>query len=84
MLMQKAVLKKRRCFGQKIWKLPKYFYKMAQILDKANIFINPVVFPAVKKSESILRITLMASHDLKDLDIALDAFKKAGKKIGLI
>ncbi len=59
-------------------------YKMAQILDKFDIFVNPVVFPAVKESESRLRVSIMASHSLEDLDRALDAFKIAGKKTGLI
>jgi 8-amino-7-oxononanoate synthase len=59
-------------------------YKMAQILDKAGIFVNPVVFPAVKESESRLRVSIMALHSLKDLDRALEAFEKAGKKTGLI
>ena len=59
-------------------------FKMAQMLDKAGIFVNPVVFPAVKESESIIRVTIIASHSLEDLDRALEAFKKARKKIGLI
>jgi 8-amino-7-oxononanoate synthase len=59
-------------------------FKIAQMLDKAGIFANPVVFPAVKESESIIRVTVMASHSLEDLEIALEGFKKAGKKIGLI
>jgi 8-amino-7-oxononanoate synthase len=59
-------------------------FKIAQMLDKAGIFANPVVFPAVKESESIIRVTVMASHSLEDLGIALEGFKKAGKKIGLI
>jgi len=59
-------------------------FKIAQILDKAGIFINPVIFPVVKKSESMIRVSIMASHSLADLDMALEAFKKAGKKIGLI
>ena len=59
-------------------------YKMAQILDKAGIFVSPVVFPAVKELESRFRVTIMASHSLSDLDRALEAFRKAGKKSGAI
>ena len=59
-------------------------FKMAQMLDKAGIFVNPVVFPAVKKSESRIRISIMASHSLADLARALEAFKKAGKQMRLI
>jgi len=59
-------------------------YKMAKILDKAGIFVSPVVFPAVKESESRFRVTVMALHSLSDLDRALEAFKKAGKEFGVI
>ncbi|MBU1062249.1 MAG: aminotransferase class I/II-fold pyridoxal phosphate-dependent enzyme [Candidatus Omnitrophica bacterium] len=59
-------------------------YKMAHLLDKAGIFVNPVVFPAVKESESRLRVSIMALHSLEDLDRALEAFKKAGRKLGII
>jgi glycine C-acetyltransferase len=59
-------------------------YKMAQLLDKAGIFVSPVVFPAVKESESRIRVTIMALHSLTDLDKALEAFKKAGRKLGVI
>ncbi|MFA4992139.1 MAG: pyridoxal phosphate-dependent aminotransferase family protein [Candidatus Omnitrophota bacterium] len=59
-------------------------YRMAQMLDKAGIFVNPVIFPAVKESESRIRVSIMASHSLGDLSRSLEAFKKAGKKIGLI
>ena len=59
-------------------------YKMAKILDKAGIFVSPVVFPAVKESESRFRVTVMALHSLSDLGRTLEAFKKAGKKFGVI
>jgi len=59
-------------------------YRMAQFLDKAGIFVSPVVFPAVKESESRFRVTVIAPHTLSDLDKALEAFRKAGRKFGII
>jgi glycine C-acetyltransferase len=59
-------------------------YKLAQILDKAGIFVNPVVYPAVKKQESRIRVSIMALHSIKDLAMALAIFKTAGKKLGII
>jgi len=59
-------------------------FKMAQILDEEGIFVNPVIFPVVKKSESKIRITIMALHSLKDLDKSLEVLRKAGKRLGLI
>jgi len=59
-------------------------YKMAQLLDKAGIFVNPVVFPAVKKQKSRIRVSIMALHSIKDLDWALSVFESAGKNLGII
>ncbi len=59
-------------------------FKMAKELHKKGIFVNPVVFPAVKKNESRIRVQLMAPHTIADLQKALDIFKKSGKKLGII
>jgi len=59
-------------------------YKMTQKLHELGIFVNPIVFPAVKKPESKIRVSIMALHTLSDLGRALEAFKKVGKEIGLI
>lgn len=59
-------------------------YKMASRLDELNIFVNAVSRPAVPRELSRLRISVMATHKLEQLEEALFAFKKAGKEIGLI
>jgi len=59
-------------------------YKLAQLLHEADIFVNPIVFPAVKKNESRIRINMMALHTLTDLEMALGCFNKAGKKLKII
>lgn len=59
-------------------------YKMVQLLDNGGVFVNPITFPAVRRAESRIRVSMMALHTLQNLDRALDAFKKAGKQLDLI
>ncbi len=54
------------------------------LLEELGVFVNAVVYPAVRKRESRLRLTLMATHTLEDLDMVLWAFEKADKKLGLV
>jgi 8-amino-7-oxononanoate synthase len=59
-------------------------FKMAGLLNEAGIFANPVIYPAVSKKEPRIRISLMASHTSRDLEMTLSAFKNAGQKLNVI
>ncbi len=59
-------------------------FKAASMLDEEGIFANPVIYPAVKKRDARIRISVMASHSSVDLETALQAFKKVGKKLNII
>jgi len=50
----------------------------------AGVYINPVVYPAVDPDKALLRLSVMATHEKKHLDLALEAFEKVGKRQGLI
>ncbi|MGI6549765.1 MAG: aminotransferase class I/II-fold pyridoxal phosphate-dependent enzyme [Syntrophomonadales bacterium] len=49
-----------------------------------NLYVNPVVFPAVSKKLSRIRISLMAGHTREQLDRALDILETLGKEYGII
>lgn len=49
-----------------------------------GLFVNPVVPPGVPPGRSLIRTSYIATHTDEQLDFALDVFKKAGKKLGLI
>jgi 8-amino-7-oxononanoate synthase len=53
-------------------------------LEKEGVFANPVVPPAVPAGESIIRISLMATHTKELLAEALEKLKKVGKRVGVI
>ena len=59
-------------------------YKMVMALEESGIIVDGVSFPAVKKNLSRIRIRVIATHTNEDLEIALSAFKKVGKRFGII
>ena len=56
---------------------------MNQYLLENGIFVVPIIFPAVKRSECRFRFTIMATHSVSDLDLALHVFANAAKKAGV-
>jgi 8-amino-7-oxononanoate synthase len=63
--------------------LEKTFLFWRKLFD-AGVFTNPVVPPAVPQSECRLRTSLMATHTDEQIDIALDAFQKIGRELGVV
>jgi 7-keto-8-aminopelargonate synthetase-like enzyme len=53
-------------------------------LNDLGVFVNAVSRPVVPRELSRLRVSVMATHTLDQLGRALEAFKKAGKEIGII
>jgi len=59
-------------------------YAVTQHAQKNNLFVLPVVSPAVPVGLARLRATVLASHEENDIEYAMDVIAEAGKKIGLI
>lgn len=59
-------------------------YKMVMALEELGVIGDGVSFPAVKKNLSRIRIRLIATHTDEDIEFVLSAFKKVGKKFGVI
>lgn len=57
--------------------------KFSEMLMEEGIFIPAIRYPTVKKGEAILRMTLMATHDFKDIDFALSKINKIKNEVGL-
>jgi len=53
-------------------------------LFDAGIWVNPIITPAVQPGHALIRISLMATHNTKQLEGALDTFRKYGKELGVI
>lgn len=59
-------------------------YVMTREVQHKDIFVLPVVSPAVPPGLARLRATVTAAHEPNEIDQAIDEIRKAGKKIGLI
>ena len=63
--------------------LEKTFLMWRRLFD-AGVFTNPVAPPAVPPSQCRLRTSLMATHTAEQIDLALEAFARLGKALGVI
>ena len=59
-------------------------YKMARLCQREDIFVLPVVSPAVPEGMARLRATVTAGHNSRQIERALSVLEKAGKQLGLI
>jgi 8-amino-7-oxononanoate synthase len=57
---------------------------MCGLLQEYGIFVNPTLSPAVPQGRELLRTSYMATHTDEQLDRILDAFGRAGRKLGMI
>lgn len=58
--------------------------RLSQFLWKEGVFVQPIVYPMVAKEKSRVRTIVTASHTREDLEKALKAFCKVGKRLGII
>jgi len=59
-------------------------FAMTREVQHQDVFVLPVVSPAVQEGLARLRATVTAAHEPADIEHAMDAIEKAGKKLGLI
>ena len=53
-------------------------------MQKEGIYVTGFYYPVVPKGQARIRVQLSAGHDRPQLDRAIDAFVKVGKKLGVI
>jgi glycine C-acetyltransferase len=58
--------------------------KLSREMLKEGVFVKPIVYPLVAKDRARARTIVNAHHTIEDLNTALDAFKKVGKRLELI
>jgi glycine C-acetyltransferase len=59
-------------------------FALTRACQHHDLFVLPVVSPAVPEGLSRLRATVLASHEPQEIDYALDVIATAGKQIGII
>ena len=48
-----------------------------------GVFVNPVVSPAVRSTDSLIRFSLMATHSFEQIDRAVDIMHHNAQKLDL-
>ena len=59
-------------------------FAMTAKLQKAGVFANPVISPAVPPGRSMMRTSYMATHTMEHLERSLEAFASVGREMGII
>lgn len=59
-------------------------YALTQACQRSDVFVLPVVSPAVPEGLSRLRSTVTAAHETSEIQYAMDVIGRAGKEIGII
>jgi glycine C-acetyltransferase len=59
-------------------------FAMTRESQHHDLFVLPVVSPAVPEGLSRLRATVTAAHEPQEIEYAMDVMEKAGKEIGII
>jgi glycine C-acetyltransferase len=58
--------------------------KFADELLKEGVYVIGFVFPVVPKGKARIRVQLSAAHTTEQIDLAVEAFIKVGKKLSII
>jgi glycine C-acetyltransferase len=58
--------------------------QMSELLLEEGVFVTGFVFPVVPQGHARVRCQLSSAHTRDDLDFALRAFQKVGRRLGLI
>lgn len=58
-------------------------YMMTRMLLEEQVFVNPVISPAVKADSTLIRFSLMATHTHSQIEQAINKIHKVAEKIGM-
>ena len=58
--------------------------QMSDMMLDEGIFVTGFGFPVVPQGQARVRCQLSAAHTRADLDQAVEAFKKVGRKVGIL
>ena len=59
-------------------------FQFTQLLFEDGVFVNPVISPAVANDSTLIRFSLMATHEFHQIDEAIEKITKHAKSIGII
>ncbi len=58
--------------------------EFSEELFKEGVYVQAIRPPTVKENTSRLRVTIMATHTMKDLEFAINKLEEVGRRIGIL
>lgn len=58
-------------------------FLMTKLLMQQGVFVNPVVSPAVKNEDSLIRFSLMATHSFAQIDYAIECMTRVATQLNV-
>lgn len=59
-------------------------FMLTRMLMDDGVFVNPVVSPAVRPEDTLIRYSLMATHTFGQIDESVEKISKAARALGVI
>ncbi|MCS6908179.1 MAG: aminotransferase class I/II-fold pyridoxal phosphate-dependent enzyme, partial [Anaerolineales bacterium] len=59
-------------------------FRMTRAAQRRDIFVLPVVSPAVPSGLARLRATVTAAHEPDEIEMAMDLLEEAGREVGIL
>lgn len=59
-------------------------FKLTKMLLEEGIFVNPVVSPAVASTSSLIRYSLMSTHEFSQIEESIEKISKVAKKLDIL
>ena len=64
--------------------MSKLAQSMSEKLLKEGIYVIGFFYPVVPKGQARIRVQISSAHTIEQLDKAISAFKKVGRKLSII
>lgn len=59
-------------------------FRLTRMLMDDGVFVNPVVSPAVRSEDTLIRYSLMATHTFEQIDESIEKIAKQARLLGII
>src|SRR5690606_15574842 len=59
-------------------------FMITRMLMDDGVFVNPVVSPAVRPEDTLIRYSLMATHTFEQIDESVEKISNAARKLGVL
>jgi len=59
-------------------------FQLTRMLMDDGVFVNPVVSPAVRSEDSLIRYSLMATHTFEQIDESVEKITKVARELKII